>query len=70
MTRKEYAAKKGITTDRLRAEELAFLESEGYDEAGQEYDTLDAWIDRKPIREHYEPYDGGRGIGQYGRDDI
>ena len=60
MTRKEYAEKKGITTERLREEELSFLQSEGYDDDGNEYDTLDEWIDRlnKPYTRHpYEPVD-------------
>lgn len=60
MTRKEYADQKGITVDRLREEELSFLQNEGYDDEGNEYETLDAWIDRhkKPYqRTPYEPVD-------------
>jgi hypothetical protein len=39
MTRKEYAKSKGITVDRLRDEEMSFLQCEGYDDDGNEYDT-------------------------------
>ena len=66
MTRKEYAAKKGLTVEALREQELAWLQNEGYDDDGKEYETLDAWIDRKPARMSYDPYDGGRGSGNYG----
>jgi len=70
MTRTEYAESKGITVERLRSESLAFLNCEGYDGAGNEYDNLDAWLNRKPIKETREPYDGGRGCGQMGREDC
>ena len=66
MTIAEYAKSKGITVERLRAESLEFLNCEGYDDDGNEYETLDAWLDRKPIRDPYEPYDGGRGAGMLG----
>lgn len=70
MTRKEYAEKKGITVEKLRQEEYDFLQCEGYDDAGNEYETLDAWIDRKQIKETCDPYDGGRGTGQMGKEDF
>lgn len=58
MTRKEYANKKGITTDQLRTEELSFLQCEGYDADGNEYDTLDDWIDRKRYTQsRHDPVD-------------
>lgn len=70
MKRSEYAAKKGITVEKLMQEEMEFLQNEGYDDAGNEYDTLDAWIDRKPIQDPIDPYDGGRGAGQMGNIDY
>jgi len=69
MTKREYATKHGITVAQLQREQMAYLQCEGYDDAGNEYDTLDAWLARKPIRETRDPYDGGRGAGQYGRED-
>jgi hypothetical protein len=69
MTRKEYADSKGITTAQLREIELEFLQCEGYDDAGRKYDTLDAWIDRKPVMESRDLYDGGRGAGMFGIED-
>ena len=69
MTNREYAASKGITLEQLQAERMAWLQCEGYDDAGREYDTVDAWLDRKPVRESRDPYDGPRGAGQYGRED-
>ena len=69
MTNSEYAASKGITVEQLRAENMAFLQCEGYDDAGNEYETLDAWLDRKAPKETMDPVDGGRGVGQYGKDD-
>ena len=66
MTKREYAKSKGITLERLQVEQLAFLENEGYDDAGNEYETLDAWIDRKQPKQIIDPVDGGRGAGQMG----
>jgi len=70
MTKKEYAESKGITMARLQEEELAFLYCEGYDDNGNEYLTLDAWISRKPTMGPMDPVDGGRGAGQYGKEDY
>ena len=64
MTNAEYAADKGITLEQLRKENLAFLECEGFDADGNEYETLDEWLDRKPLRQIMDPVDGGRGVGQ------
>ena len=58
MTRKEYAEKKGITTVLLREEEMAFLQSEGFDDNGNEYNSLDEWIERHKKYEHqHDPED-------------
>ena len=69
MKKSEYAASKGLTLEQLRDESLAFLECEGYDDKGNEYQTLDEWLCRKPIRPTADPIDGGRGSGAYGIDD-
>ena len=71
MTYKEKADQLGITVAELRAEQMAFLQSEGYDENGREYETLDKWIERhkRPRRSSYEPVDGGRGFGTYGEEE-
>jgi len=66
MKNREYAASKGMTLEQLQAERMAFLQTEGYDEAGKEYQTLDAWLARKPLQPSYEPVDGGRGMGDWG----
>lgn len=58
MTNAEYAASKGITLEQLRAENIEFLQSEGFDGAGNEYETLDAWLDRKPVKMTADPVDG------------
>ena len=62
----EYAKDHGLTIEQLQAERMSYLQCEGYDDAGNEYATLDAWLARKPIKESYEPYGGGRGAGDYG----
>jgi len=66
MKKAEYAKSKGITVDKLRDEQVSFAMSEGYDGAGNEYGTLDAWIDRKQPKQIVDPFDGGRGAGQMG----
>lgn len=66
MTRAEYAATKNITTLQLRVLEMAWLECEGYDDVGNEYETLDAWIARRQPQQIIDPIDGGRGVNQYG----
>ena len=63
----EMAARHGLTMEQLQAERMAYLQCEGYDDAGREYATLAAWLARKPIKESYEPDMGGRGVGEYGR---
>ena len=70
MTNAEYAASKGITLEQLRAENMAFLQCEGYDDAGNEYETLDAWLDRKQPKQTLDPVDGGRGAGMLGVEDY
>ena len=69
MTKIEYAKSKGITVEQLQREQMMYLQCEGYDDAGSEYRTLDEWLARKPICDTRDPYDGGRGSGQYGQDD-
>ena len=67
MKNKEYAASKGlISLEQLQEERMAFLLCEGFDEAGREYPTLDAWLSRLAIKPSYEPVAGGRGIGDWG----
>jgi hypothetical protein len=51
----EKAAQLGITVEQLRIEQMAFLQNEGYDSHGYEYETFDDWINRKPIAECKEP---------------
>ena len=70
MTYAECANKLGISVAELRRQSLEFLQCEGYDDAGHEYDTLDAWIERKPIMESIDQIDGGRGSGCYGKEVI
>mgnify|MGYP000884413537 CR=1 FL=1 len=43
----EYAKIKGLTLAQLSEEMQAFAMCEGWDEDGKEYETLDAWIDRR-----------------------
>jgi hypothetical protein len=69
MTNAEYATLKGLTLEQLKRENLAYLQCEGYDEDGNEYETLDAWLDRRRLFGPRDPFDGGRGAGQYGRED-
>ena len=64
MKNKEYADSKGISLKRLQTEYMSFVENEGYDEYGNEYQTFDRWLDRKAIQAIPEPIDGGRGMGQ------
>ena len=66
MTKAEYAAKKGITVEKLNRESMAFLQCEGYDDNGNEYKTLDDWLNRRPVEETYDIVDGGRGAGMFG----
>jgi len=40
------AARLGVTVQQLRAEMVAFAQSEGYDTHGRKYPTLDAWVRR------------------------
>ncbi len=47
MTRDEIIKKHGLTDAQYRQHSMSFLQSEGYDDAGNEYETLDAWISRK-----------------------
>lgn len=68
MTNGEYANSKGITVAQFQEAKMAYLQCEGYDDAGNEYDTLDAWIDRRPVALSYEPDMGGRGVGQLGQE--
>ncbi len=69
MTRAEFAASVGLTVEELRREEMAFLQNEGYDDAGNEYEILGKWLNRKQPKQTADPIDGGRGAGQYGRED-
>ncbi len=69
MRKAEYAASKGITIDQLQKEEMDFLQSEGFDDDGVEYQTLGEWLNRRPVKQIMDPFDGGRGAGQYGRAD-
>ena len=66
MTRGEYAVSKGLTLSQLNQEQQAYLQCEGYDDAGRVYETLDAWLARKPVSVLHDPQIGGRGVGQYG----
>jgi len=59
----------GLSIGDLNRQMISFLQSEGYDDNGNEYDTLDAWVNRTPVIDTPDPYDGGRGLGQYGRED-
>lgn len=70
MTNQEYAASKGITEEELKREMLDFLNCEGYDDSGNEYETLDAWLARKQPRQTLDPVDGGRGAGMLGVEDY
>lgn len=70
MAKTEYAKLKGITVEKLNTETIAWLQSEGYDDNGNEYETLNAWLDRRPTIAPIDPYDGGRGFGQYGKEDM
>ena len=70
MTNAEYATTKGITLEQLRDENMAFLQCEGYDDAGNEYETLDAWLDRKQPKQTLDSVDGGRGAGMLGVEDY
>ncbi len=65
-TYRQYAARHGITLEQLQAERMEYLQCEGYDDAGNEYLTLDAWLARQPVQESHDPYDGGRGVGELG----
>ena len=69
MTRAEFAVSVGLTLGELRKEGMAFLQNEGYDDAGNEHETLGEWLNRKQPKQTVDPIDGGRGAGQYGRED-
>ena len=69
MTNEEFARANGVTMEELRREASAWVQCEGYDEDGKEYDTLIQWLARKPPVQRHEPIDGGRGAGQYGKED-
>lgn len=70
MTKTDLATEYGITVERLNQEMMEYLQSEGYDDKGNEYETLDAWIARKSPKQTVDPVDGGRGAGQYGTEDY
>lgn len=46
MTIRETATHYGLTTAEFRREYAAFVQSEGWDDNGREYATLDAWMRR------------------------
>ncbi len=69
MTDKELAAKYHITEEKLNREWMAFVQNEGYDDVGNEYETFGDWLNRKAIKETRDPVDGGRGAGMLGRED-
>jgi len=69
MKMSEYAKLKGLTLEQLKAENMAFLQCEGYDDEGNEYETLNDWIDRKQTKQTIDPFDGGRGAGMLGVED-
>jgi len=47
MTNKELATKAGMTMPEYWADRMEFLQCEGYDADGVEYETLADWIMRK-----------------------
>lgn len=51
--RSELAEAYGLTLDEFNKADLAFLENEGYDSQGNEYDTLHQWL----IRGHKQFHD-------------
>jgi len=62
----ELATKHGMTLSQLRAAYQDGDQNEGYDDNGKQYDTFEEWLNRKPIKESREPFDGGRGAGMLG----
>ena len=46
MTLKETALYYGLTVAAFHAEYVAYLQSEGYDDSGRSYASLDAWMRR------------------------
>ena len=71
MTNGEYATKYGLTLTQLQVEKMAYLQCEGYDDAGNEYETFDAWlVRRKQSTQTLDPVDGGRGSGMLGVEDY
>jgi len=63
MTMAEFAKKMGLTLEQLRDHAISFLQNEGCDEAGNEYATLEDWINKKPV---VDTYDGGKDAGMMG----
>ena len=49
MTLTQAAVKYKMSVDELRREMYAFAQSEGYDDQGNEHETLDSWVTRKKI---------------------
>jgi len=50
MTIRETATHYGLTTIQFRQEYASFLHSEGFDDDGREYQTLDAWMRRNRVQ--------------------
>ena len=50
MTHKELATKVGMTMPEYWRDRMEFLQCEGYDEDGNEYETLADWIMRRRNR--------------------
>ncbi len=48
MNRLDVAKKYGLTVEQLRDEKMAWLNCEGYDDDGNEYETLHDWLMRRP----------------------
>lgn len=42
----DLAKKYGLTPEELKSAELSFLENEGFDDNGNEYETLHDWLNR------------------------
>ena len=59
MTYAEKAKQLNITIEELRKEQYQFLQSEGYDDKGNEHQTIDSWVKRKKSFEFDRDSDSG-----------
>ncbi len=55
MTNAELASKYNLTLTELKTEFYKFIQCEGSDDAGNEYSTFDAWMNKKPDTDSHDP---------------